>query len=299
MPTLLTTSDHTVFQAQGAQAYQRASAHHLALLAVQALIDEAELTPKPGLVDRRGSGAHRDLSLPLMLLSAHTLQPFFAAMAQAARQAVVDCELRERLGAIGRDAESAMLKTTGGINTHRGAIWTMGLLVASASQTGSLDPAEICATAGQIASMQDRYAPQTTTNGKAVRMQYGVQGARGEAMKGFPHVLALGLPALRKARRHGTFETMARLDALLAIMAELPDTCLLHRGGLAALEAAQTGARAARQLGGYTTAEGRQALLNLDAVLIEHWASPGGAADLLAATLFLDALTAHREGSLT
>jgi len=118
--------------------------------------------------------------------------------------------------------------------------------------------------------------------------RYGVLGARGEASAGFPHVVNIGLPALRAARARGVGETCARLDALMAIMASLDDTCLLHRGGVTALHAAQGGARAVLAAGGSSTAAGRQALLRLDADLLGHRASPGGCADLLAACLFLD-----------
>lgn len=93
--------------------------HHLAFIAKQALIAEAELTPKPGLVDRRGSGAHNDLSLGLMRHSAETVEPFFASMAVASSKHPLGRLLREELGATGRKAEHAMFLATGGTNTHK------------------------------------------------------------------------------------------------------------------------------------------------------------------------------------
>lgn len=103
----------------------------LADLAVDALIDEAELSPKPALVDRRGNGAHADLHLGLMQASALSLWPCFKEMADAAqRHGRIDARLRGVLGQLGRDGEAAMLRTTEGVNTHRGAIWALGLLVA-------------------------------------------------------------------------------------------------------------------------------------------------------------------------
>src|SRR6185437_15585155 len=99
--------------------------------AVTALIDEAQLTPKPALVDRRGSGAHRDLDLATMLRSAHALEPTFAALARAARRrGEPSALLRTELAQIGRAGEQHMLRATGGSNAHRGAIWIVGLLVA-------------------------------------------------------------------------------------------------------------------------------------------------------------------------
>src|SRR5277367_2370786 len=114
----------------------------LASLARRALIAEAELTPKPGLVDQRGSGAHRDLSLELMKQSTNVLQPYFARMAACSRVWDVDTNLREELAAIGRDAERAMYQATRGSNTHKGAIWILGLLVAAAARGKNQDVRE-------------------------------------------------------------------------------------------------------------------------------------------------------------
>ncbi|WP_039792174.1 triphosphoribosyl-dephospho-CoA synthase, partial [Pseudomonas agarici] len=207
-------------------------AERLADFAVRALIDEADLSPKPALVDRRGNGAHSDLHLGLMHASALSLWPMFKAMAEAAiaspiavdagyqadrtawidngcaaerRQAgsaqypglprpaalppssnVIDLSLREALGRIGREGEQTMLQTTGGVNTHRGAIWALGLLVAGAA----LDPRRVGANAitrraACLALLEDRYAPDSASHGRQVAQRYGARGAREEAQSGF------------------------------------------------------------------------------------------------------------------
>jgi triphosphoribosyl-dephospho-CoA synthase len=264
-------------------------ATYLASLAVRALIEEAELTPKPALVDRRGPGAHTDLSLMLMKRSAHCLRPSFELMALASFRQNPGHSLRKELGAIGRWAEQSMLLTTGGANTHRGAIWSLGLLVSAAAMGGS-SPDAVAYKARQLAGLPDWSAPKQQSNGSRVIQRYKVSGARGEAEAGFPHVLTIGLPILHRSRQEGSSETQARLDALLAIMASLDDTCLLHRGGWAALNTARTGAAAVLAAGGTTTVEARGLLERLDRDLLSLNASPGGSADLLAATLFLDFL---------
>lgn len=270
-------------------------AHTLAQLAVSALVAEAELTPKPALVDRRGSGAHNDLTLALMKRSAQTLSRTFAAMASTSMNQLPDQALRERLGEIGREAERAMLEATNGVNTHRGAIWAVGLLIAGAAITGFTAPASrIAACAGELARLTDRFAPHTPSHGLSMQERYGVVGARGEAQRAFPCVIELGLPTLWAARQRGSTEVYAQLDALLAIMAQLDDTCLLYRGGPAALSVAQEGARAVLQEGGTSTPEGKNLLYHLENALLLHHASPGGSADLLAATLFLDALASQK-----
>jgi triphosphoribosyl-dephospho-CoA synthase len=271
---------------------RRESARTLADCAVRALIEEALLTPKPALVDQRGPGAHHDLDLGRLLRSARALHAPLRAMALVAHGRLPDAELRETLGAIGRRAEQRMLAATGGSNAHRGAIWVLGLLTAALAMSDArATSAAVAQLAARLARLPDRRAPNVPSNGRRVCAIFRVAGARGEAAAGFPHVVDLGLPQLRRARNRGCDETSARLDALLAIMASLDDTCLLHRGGLPALEAAQRGARRALALGGSGSAAGRRALLELDAELLGLRASPGGAADLLAACLFLDATT--------
>jgi triphosphoribosyl-dephospho-CoA synthase len=275
----------------------------LARLAVTALIEEVQLTPKPALVDRRGSGAHRDLDLAIMLRSAHSLEPTFAALARAARQRTPSATLRAELAQIGRAGEIAMMHATGGSNAHRGAIWIVGLLVAGAAihaadrAAQALNAAsQICTLAAQIACFPDCFAAPANSHGERVRQRYQVGGARQEAQDGFPHVIEIGLPALHTARADGAPEESARLDALLAIMASLDDTCLLYRAGLEGLHAGKRGARRVLELGGSSTERGHAALAELDHALLSLNASPGGAADLLAATLFIDMLVHQGTG---
>ena len=272
---------HTSATATPAAAVSATRVEVLADLAVCALVDEAELTPKPALVDRRGSGAHGDMDLGMLCRSAHALRPTFAALAAQAHGRAPSQRLREELAAIGRQGERKMLAATGGVNTHRGAIWTLGLLAAAASMA-PLDagPASVAALAGRVAAFPDRYSPYETSHGSLVTRRYGVAGARGEAQCGFPRVVGVALPALRGAR----------LDALVALIVHVDDTCLLHRGGRAALQDAQTGARAVLAAGGSATVAGRRALWLLETALLRHNASPGGSADLLAGALLLDSL---------
>ena len=129
--------------------------------AAWSLAEEALLSPKPGLVDRRGRGAHADLDLGLMLRSAAVLEPSFVAMADAAQaRGRADAPLRETLGRLGRAAEHTMMNATGGVNTHRGAIWALGLLTgAAALEHDNTSAADTARWAGTIARHADRFAP--------------------------------------------------------------------------------------------------------------------------------------------
>ena len=266
-------------------------------LAVHALLEEAVLTPKPALVDRRGGGAHDDMDLGMLFSSASALHPTFRDLTTRAYGCAPSRRLRQELAAIGRRGEAAMFAVTGGVNTHRGAIWALGLLTAAAVMAPADVPlAAVAALAGRVASFTDCSAPTEVSHGSLVTRRYGVAGARGEARRGFPNVVGVALPALRATREAGHPERLARLDALIALIARVDDTCLLHRGGRAALKDAQAGARVVLAVGGNVTEAGRRAVRSLETALLRHNASPGGSADLLAAALFLDALDRPADG---
>lgn len=267
-------------------------AERLAEQAYWALEQEATLSPKPALVDNRSSGAHQDMNIELMLTSARTLQPYFAAMAEAAMALPIGIGLRQEIGRIGREAEAAMLEATGGVNTHRGAIWALGLLIAAAVRTR--EPITLMEQAGRLAQLPDSstITNAATSNGQRACAEFKVPGAREQAQMGFPQVRLQGLPALQHSRASGHSEASARLNSLLAIMSGLTDTCVLSRAGRTGLDAMQRGAAAVLAAGGVATFNGRRALRQLEQRLLSLNASPGGAADLLAATLFVDRLTA-------
>ncbi|MGO4731112.1 triphosphoribosyl-dephospho-CoA synthase [Paenibacillus sp. 2KB_22] len=264
-------------------------ATYLADLAVKALVEEAMLSPKPGLVDARSSGAHTDMNITLMVRSACSLHATFKEMSLKSINEQPNQRLRHMLAWIGQEGERRMFEATGGINTHKGAIWALGLLISATSIHGyCTDVDQLTQTAGKIASYPAPTPHEHDTNGNKVRKRFGFSGAIGEAQEGFPHVVHVALPALREARSKVINEQEARLDALLALMATLDDTCILHRGGLEALSMTKTHAKAVLEAGGSTTIEGKHRLQLLEDKLLSARVSPGGSADLLAATLFLD-----------
>jgi triphosphoribosyl-dephospho-CoA synthase len=260
----------------------------LAQAAVAALTGQLALAPKPGLPDPRDLAArvtrrdHRALRW-----SAKALAPGLAAMAAAVRRTGEPTpRLRAELGAIGRSTEHSVGLAGGG---HRGALWTLGLLVAAAALDPRARGAEVAATAKRIAAHTDRGAPRRPSRGSTVSAKYGAAGARGEARAGFPHVRR-ALDALAKARTAGATEPQARLDALLTVMSTLQDTGLLHTAGPVALRHVQAGARTVLEAGGTSTEAGREALSAFDADLHARAWSPQGSAGLLAGALFVDSL---------
>ncbi|TQR84941.1 triphosphoribosyl-dephospho-CoA synthase [Mycobacterium hodleri] len=267
----------------------------IADMAVAAIRAEADLTPKPGLVDQRGSGAHSDMDLAMLHASADALHSAFVECASAATAFDSDSDLRTQLGVIGRAGERKMLAATGGVNTHRGALWAVGLLSAGAARTGTLGGA--VDVAARLAAIPDPQVAAATSHGAQARRRYGVNGAGGEAQAGFPHVRLQALPALQAARHAGADEGTARLTALLTLMATVDDTCVLHRGGSDGLRALQSGAKAVLDAGGIGTVRGRRRFAALDELCLSRRLSPGGSGDLLSVTLFLDGL--NERGSQT
>ncbi|GEC07511.1 putative 2-(5''-triphosphoribosyl)-3'-dephosphocoenzyme-A synthase [Streptomyces spinoverrucosus] len=265
----------------------------LAQAAVDALTVQLALAPKPGLPDPRDLAArttgrdHRSLRW-----SAKALAPGLAAMAASARRTGAPTpHLRAELGAIGRGTEHSVALAGGG---HRGALWTLGLLVAASALTQGAGAREVMAAAKRIAAHPDRRAPLRPSRGSTVSAKYGAAGARGEARAGFPH-LRRALDALTVSRSAGATEPQARLDALLTVMSTLQDTELLHTAGPLGLRHVQEGARRVLDAGGTATKAGAEALESLDADLQAREWSPRGSAALLAGALFLDARQGREE----
>lgn len=268
--------------------------HHVALgnelasKAVKALMDEALLTPKPGLVDAEDNGSHSDMSIELMLKSATALEGTFREIALVSYLHPVNQRLREKIALIGRQGEKVMLSVTEGVNTHKGAIWALGLLTsARAAFPEEGNPLKLLEIAGRIASFKDRFRPNCHTHGQAVKKKYAVMSAEEEAQFGFPHIRHAALPALLNARAAGKSEDEARIESLLSLMASIDDTCILHRGSWSDLVEIKRMAGEFLLWDGFTTPMGRKTFQCLAEYCKARQLSPGGSADLLAATLFL------------
>lgn len=272
-------------------------AETLSQFAVQALIEEVQLTPKPGLVDSVSNGSHKDLALGLMEKSAAALKSSFFDMAMAASGQEPSQQLRERLAAIGRYGEQTMLEATGNVNTHRGAIWAIGLLcgaassLLSATEDHEVTTDQIMFTAGKIAAFNDRYQPLQHSKGSKVRARYKVRSAREEAMEGFPSLRNLALPAWTKYS--GAPEYIIRLNVLLTLMSAVDDTCILHRSNMQVLHQIKRQAALIIRNGGLEHAQNWILYLKLDEYVNRQWVSPGGSADLLSAGIFLQKITQH------
>jgi triphosphoribosyl-dephospho-CoA synthase len=270
------------------------SARHISLLVVRSLYQELALYPKPGLVSFSDNGAHRDMNAATFVRSLFSLRGYFVAIAAAGMREAKFNELQQ----LGLAAETRMLRATRGINTHRGAIFTHGILAAAAG----------CAAARSLAPSDENLRAIVTTNwsrdlraiavasaatpshGQLMAARHGVTGARGEALLAFPSVFEIALPALRSALARAADAQHALLHAFFVLLAETPDTNVLFRGGTEGLRFVQTQAADFLERGSVFEAgwQGRAESLHSQCSLRNL--SPGGCADLLAAAWFVHQL---------
>lgn len=266
-----------------------------------ALLLEVSATPKPGLVDRLGNGAHRDMDFSTFLASAAAIAPYFSACALAGQGIPrVDGDSLGRIRPLGVACEQTMLAATGGANTHKGAIFSLGILACAAGycrEREDLSPGAVCGAAKVIAApaVADFDAPIPAgppTKGRELYRRYGIRGIRGEAASGFLSVRQYALPVMASLAGQGYPENDIHLQALLSLMANVQDTNVLARGGQEGLRYVRDTAREVLELGGALTPAGKERLLRLDEEYIRRNLSPGGCADLLAIAIFLEKLPA-------
>jgi triphosphoribosyl-dephospho-CoA synthase len=258
--------------------------------ATRSLYDELALAPKPGLVTLVDSGSHDDMDAHTFMRSIFSLRDYFGQITQAG----FDGAEFPRLEQLGIEAERRMLDATGGVNTHRGAIFMLGLLCAaagavvrahgSAARPSPLREA-LCSHWGP--ALAGRCERISALPGGIAARRHGLRSASQEAALGFPVLFETAVPALASALARGLTAQQARLDTLFHIMAVLDDSNLAHRGGLPGMRLAQQRARQFLAEGGIAGPDG---LLRARAVareFVAHRLSPGGAADTLSAACWI------------
>ena len=292
---------HTVAQLQDRtwqilkKAILESDARDVASLACRALLYEVCTTPKPGLVDRINSGSHKDMDIFTFMNSACALWPYFHTCARIGRNTadLPPEETFSRLRQAGRKGEADMFAATGGINTHKGAIFSVGILCGALGrlareQWKSSDTVlKECAamTRGLIASdFAGLTEENACTAGQKLFLQYQISGVRGQMEAGLPAVREAGLPVLKKGLEHGLSFNDAGCAALLALMVTATDTNLISRSDIFTQ---QKTVEKLKKLLEENPFPDHQTLEQLDHEFIEMNLSPGGSADLLAICYFL------------
>ena len=277
--------------------------NHIGQLMQKALFYEVNTSLKPGLVDRLHNGSHKDMCLSTFINSAYSITDYFC---QCVKEGLsCDCSKKElpllfqKLRGIGKQAEKNMLFATQGINTHKGIVFSGGILCAAIGyyiSTNSKDisaenllstHAEICRC--MLPELLNDYlvlTPDTAkTNGEKLYQEYKITGIRGEAKEGFPHLFNVGFPLFQAVLKKGFSLWQAGLITLLHYIAYTEDTNLIIRSDYQLACKIQ---KDLQQFLAHATYEEQLSILpKLDAFFISRNISPGGSADMLALTYFL------------
>ncbi|RRD65305.1 triphosphoribosyl-dephospho-CoA synthase [Fretibacterium sp. OH1220_COT-178] len=279
---------------------------NIARLAVGSLLKEAAVHPKPGLVTPLDNGSHADMDFQNFIDSAMALLPCFLNCASIGLE-TLELGAEDVLGLLrvtGRQGEWEMLRATGGVNTHKGAIFLLGLLCAAAGRLAAQErestPRALALTASSFVrgivgrELADLTLERCRTAGERAFVLYGLEGVRGEAERGFPTALrAAG--RMRELERNGTLSFRERAaHVLIHIVSENADCNLVARGGLDAMLNVQAEAKEILQAGGMLTPSGRAGIAEMERRLVSRNLSPGGSADILSAALFLEGAHACR-----
>lgn len=269
-----------------------------AQMALQSLMYEVAVTPKPGLVDCANNGSHRDMDIFTFQRSIAALAPYFSECVRIGRntRGLKPCDTLSAMRFCGKMAEGRMFAATNGVNTHKGAVFSMGLLCGA---LGRLDRSEwkspekiLTVCADMSSELMGDFDNAENTIGQNLYREYGITGIRGQAAAGYPAVLNTGLPKLEEGLARGINFNESACAALLAMTAQTVDTNMIHRGGIEAQR------RKAEEIAALLEKEPfpkRETLEKLDKDFITENLSPGGCADLLSMTFMLWLLKGEKD----
>jgi triphosphoribosyl-dephospho-CoA synthase len=280
-------------------------AHHIAVLAQRAVLYEVSTTPKPGLVDRDNPGAHRDMDFFTFMASSSVLYKGFYDCTLEGLYFDEDdnTKLLDRIRKPGIKCEKRMFEATNGVNTHKGIIFSIGILCAV---VGNLYRKNECIefTIEGICEEVKNVARELTlndfkgvmdkkelTHGERLYKEYGYKGIRGEVESGFSSVRRSSLEVLRNWNGNSKLPMNDLfLDILINLMAYSEDTNVIIRGGIESLVYVKEISTAFLEAGGMRQPDAKEKLQKMNCDFIKKNISPGGSADLLAVSIFLGML---------
>ena len=252
---------------------------HLASMALQA---ELDTTPKPGLVDRNDNGAHRDMDHALMRRSIQALHPYFVRLAQIGFDNPQP--RHDEIQQVGIEAEQAMFKATGGVNTHKGALFSIGLAAVALGGMACSNNAQLHSLSNSIASLASLFPDTSGTHGSKAKANNKLKGALDNAREGYPQLFKAWLPFYLDRLAEG--DKYALHKTLLRIMCDLDDTNIVYRTSMETMQKVQAEARRMLERIPETT-HFEAALQAMNTDYIRRNISPGGSADMLSLVVFL------------
>lgn len=265
--------------------------------AVRSLYAEVTLYPKPGLVSLVDNGSHDDMTAATFMRSLFALRHYFVRITKVGGEDAPFSILKQ----LGMEAEQRMMAATGGVNTHRGAIFCLGLLCAAIGRchaegialSGSAIRCTLLARWGKALAEHTR-AATPCSHGLRVAEHYAASGAREEAALGLPSVFNVALPTLQQTLAMGRGWRRARVDALFALMGHISDTNVYHRGGEDGARTVRHYAREFLDHGGTAHPHWEARAKECHRIFVANRLSPGGAADLLAAACLVHEVCSPR-----
>ena len=252
---------------------------HLASMALQA---ELDTTPKPGLVDRNDNGAHRDMDYALMHRSIQALHPYFVRLAQIGFDNPQP--RHDEIQQVGIEAEQAMFKATGGVNTHKGALFSIGLAAVALGGMACSNNAQLHSLSNSIASLASLFPDTSGTHGSKAKANNKLKGALDNAREGYTQLFKAWLPFYLDRLAEG--DRYALHKTLLRIMCDLDDTNIVYRTSMETMQEVQAEARRMLEHIPETT-HFEAALQAMNTDYIRRNISPGGSADMLSLVVFL------------
>jgi triphosphoribosyl-dephospho-CoA synthase len=275
-------------------------ADYIERLAYKSLLYEVSASPKPGLVDQLDNGAHQDMDFKMFVKSANAIKKTFydCAIAGANFDSNDYPVLLHQLRVIGIHGEEEMFAATKGVNTHKGLIFSLGIISAAAGtlyKAGEMkiSSKEISKRVKEISSklirddFKDIHSKSHLTYGERLYKEYGIKGIRGEVESGFESVMDNSLPYFEERMRKNESLNDALVNCLLILMTSTQDGNVMGRHNDAVLEFVKIQAQKAMQYNGISTAVGRKFVTEMNRDFIKKRISPGGSADLLAITIML------------
>lgn len=272
---------------------------YVANLSIKSMLYEVSATPKPGLVDRNNSGAHMDMDFFTFMDSSSVLYSYFYDCAKAGANFREDnyVLLLKIIRPMGINAEIDMFRVTKGVNTHKGMIFSLGIINAalgslfkdykSMEYSSKIVTRRVMNIAkGITEELEEDNAEDKYTYGEKLFKRHGIKGIRGEVEAGFPTVVDVSLPIFQSLVEKKIYSINDMIiHTLLHLIKSTEDSNILGRHNMDILDYTQNQAKEALEIGGYLTPRGRCFLRAMDSDFIEKNISPGGAADLLAITL--------------
>lgn len=278
-------------------------------IAYKSVLKELFTTPKPGLVDLDDQGSHDDMNIDTFLKSSKAIKPFFSKFFKIGANYFLQADKFDRLRKIGKKAEIEMFKATAGINTQKGIIFSFALITAAVGEifsrgidfkreniaieiskvvknwTTGLVEAELAAKVEQRINGENHFVSKSKlTHGQLIYLKYGISGARGEAETGFENIIKYALPELKKYIEAGYYQNLCSIQALISLISEVDDSNILFRSDIQTLRYIQNKFKQLKDNGGILKQSGKKEYKKLCNFIKEKSVSPGGSADLLAAT---------------